>query len=104
MTFRRLAVGITGLVLLVGCARSDRQLTGDALPPATRSTPDDLPPPVQIAFRRDYPDAAITGITPMSAETGSPLFRVTFINDRSPGSAIYYMNGQRLTLPSSAPR
>lgn len=95
---------LTGLILgplaVAGCHHPDRDALDD-LPPATRVTPDDLPPAVRVAFRRDFPDAAITAITPMSAESGSPLFKVTFIDNRAAGSATYYMNGQRLTLPST---
>jgi hypothetical protein len=100
------ALFLTGLILgavaAAGCHHHDRDASDrDARPPATRLTPDDLPPAVRVAFRRDYPDAAITAITPMSAETGSPLFKVSFIDNRTAGSATYYMNGQRIKLPST---
>jgi hypothetical protein len=99
------AVLLTGLVLggaAAGCHHRDRDaLTHDGVPPASRLTSEDLPPAVRVAFRRDHPDASITALTPMSTESGSPLFKVTYIENRTAGSATYYMNGQRLTLPST---
>ena len=100
----RTAVALTGLVLAMsttGCHHHDT-VDPESLPPATRVTNDDLPPAVRVAFRRDHPDAAITDLRQFSAETGAPLYRVTFIDNHTPGSATYYMNGQRLTLPSTA--
>lgn len=98
------AVALTGLILMVAAAGCHHHgdVDPEALPPATRVTADDLPPAVRIAFRRDYPDAAITNLTQFSAETGAPLYRVTFIDHRTAGSATYYINGQRITLPSTA--
>lgn len=100
----RTAVAFTGLVLTLaatGCHHHD-DIDPESLPPASRVTADDLPPAVRTAFRRDHPDAAITNLTQFSAETGAPLYRVTFIDNHTAGSATYYINGQHLTLPSAA--
>jgi hypothetical protein len=99
MPATRLAIALTGLVLVAGCSHSQsaRGVDTEELPAAARISPDDLPPTVRTAFRRDHPDAAVTDITPLSAETGAPLYRVTFIDSGTAGDATYYMNGQRLT-------
>ncbi|HEY7117586.1 MAG TPA: hypothetical protein VH475_13440 [Tepidisphaeraceae bacterium] len=97
-------IGISGLILLVGCANQEPAdaPTASATPAAARVSPADLPPGVRDAFMREFPDAGITNVTHLSAETGAPLYRLTFIQNGRPGSATYFMNGERLPQPAPA--
>ena len=103
MSYARVVLGITGLILFSGCARNEGQTgpTGGTPPAMNRTDLGDLPPGVSAAFRREFPDAAITGVEQRSAETGAPIYLIRFINNRTPGSATYFINGQRLTPPQS---
>jgi hypothetical protein len=96
----RIAAGvIAGLVVTVtGCTNPGGNAP-TATPAAARVTPDVLPPEVSSVFRRDHPNAGITGVTQSSAETGQPLYRVTFIDNGQAGAATYFHNGQRLPQP-----
>ena len=103
----RVAFAFTGLVLAAaattGCGnRAERSghLSAATPPAANRPTPADLPPDVMTAFRREFPNAGVTNVEQMSAETGAPMYRVTFIDNQKAGSATYFHNGQKLNQPN----
>jgi hypothetical protein len=97
---RVVATAFIGLILTSGCRDQNNSAPGSATgtgPVAgVRPSAQDLPPAVNTAFRREFPNAGITNVTQLSAETGAPLYRVTYINNRTPGAATYFHNGQRL--------
>lgn len=94
---KQLAAVLAAGMAVAGCSQdqgSTAPTTG--VPGPSRATVADLPSDVRNSFRRDYPNAGITAITPGNAETGTPIYRVTFIDNGSPGSATYFMSGERL--------
>jgi hypothetical protein len=102
MISTRFAAALTGLVLVAGCAHHSETTTspnGTATPAGARATADNLPTAVGNKFRREFPNAGITNITPTSTETGAPIYRITFIENGRPGSATYFQNGERLPQP-----
>lgn len=103
---RTLALGLAG-VALAGCAENDKDraevkiptFDGSPIPASARGTPDILPPAVLEAFERDYPDGDILDVKPLVAETGDPLYRITFTTQNDLGSAMYFANGTRFSRP-----
>ena len=103
MISTRFAVALTGLVLVAGCTHHTETTSSphsSATPAAAKATPDTLPPAVSNQFRREFPNAAITNITPSSTEAGAPIYRITYIENGRPGSATFFQNGERLPQPA----
>jgi hypothetical protein len=106
MISTRIAAVLTGLVLVAGCTHHDQTSSrsdhpAPATPAAARTSPDvTLPPVVGAQFRKDFPNGAITNITPTSTEAGAPIYRITYIENGRPGSATYFQNGERLPQPA----
>jgi hypothetical protein len=91
--------------LAAGCAQNE-STTADSTPNRplnSRSTAtDDLPLAVSAAVHREAPTAGITNVTRLSAETGEPLWRVTWIENGNPRSATYFIDGRKLPNPEPA--
>jgi hypothetical protein len=105
MISTRFAAALTGLVLVAGCAHHDETSSradhpAPVTPAGARTAADTtLPAAVSAKFRREFPNAGITNITPSSTETGAPIYRITFVENGRPGSATYFQNGERLPQP-----
>jgi hypothetical protein len=99
----RFAAALTGLALVAGCTHHDQTSRTDhpapVTPAAARANPENVPAAVGAQFRRDFPNAGITNITPTSTETGAPIYKITFVENGRPGSATYFQNGERLPQP-----
>jgi hypothetical protein len=103
MISTRFAAALTGLVLVAGCTHHTETTSSphsSATPAAAKATADTLPAPVSTQFRRDFPKAAITNISPSSTEAGAPIYRITYIENGRAGSATYFQDGERLPQPA----
>src|SRR3954471_14265423 len=106
MTMCRRLIAVVAMVMVAGCARDQGSTAPTTGVPGSatsvRPTLADLPPAVGNAFTRDHPNAGITAITPGNAETGAPLYRITYIDNRTPGSETYFIDGTKLPASSTA--
>ena len=57
-----------------------------------------LLPPVQEAFRHDYPDVAVTGIRTYMSETGILLSEITFMDESGLHRVVYAPDGTPVPL------
>ena len=69
---------------------------------SARTAADDLPLGITAALRKEHPTAGVTNVTRLSAETGEPLWRVTYIENGVPASATYFIDGRKLPNPAPA--
>src|SRR3954452_8984963 len=103
----RLASLGLGILCLAGCANDNpdnlpRAQGSSARPAGERiGAADSLPLDVSASFHRDFPNAHITNVSTGSAETGQPIYRITFIENGQPGGETYFTDGTR--LPRSTP-
>jgi hypothetical protein len=58
-----------------------------------------LPSQVQVSFRREHPDAAITNVEQIPTGAGLMLYRVAYMEDGAAGSATYRAGGRELNAP-----
>jgi len=61
---------------------------------------DGLPSMVQVMFRRDHPEAAVTAVEQVPTGTGVMLYRVAYLEDGTAGSSMYRAGGRDMSAPT----
>jgi len=62
-----------------------------------------LPAHVQVSFRHEHPDAAVTHVEQVPTGAGLMLYRVAYMEDGAAGSAMYRAGGSELNPSNSGP-
>ena len=92
----KLPIFLCFALLIVGChsAPKPEADTTASEAPASKSDPDELPQAVRDAFRRNYPEAKISGVQKRDPNSDSPYYQIQFLQNGMTGTVRFYANGK----------